>query len=140
MTFYTSFNQLGSFHKVWKYILGNVWPRTHPNVYQPLKSVHFKTPVARSSFLSKSLSVSIQHQLNQNKVSWCCIENDNDFEKNEDRATGLLKWTDFSCWWGIFGLPINTDTVCHKYLLKTEVLENLNASSKKGSPNCVNMY
>ena len=33
-----------------------------------LKSVHFKNPVARSSFLSKSLSFSIQHQLNQNKV------------------------------------------------------------------------
>ena len=54
-----------------------------------LKSIHFKNPVALSSF-------SIQHQLNQNKVSWCCIENDNDFERNEDRATVFLKWTDFS--------------------------------------------
>ena len=27
--------------------------------------------------------------------SWCCIENDNDFERNEDRATEFLKWTDF---------------------------------------------
>ena len=44
---------------------------------QQLKSVHFKNPVARSSFLLKSLSFSIQHQLNQNKVSWCYIENDN---------------------------------------------------------------
>ena len=35
-----------------------------------IKSVHFKNPVMRSSFLSKSLSFTIQHQLNQNKVSW----------------------------------------------------------------------
>ena len=28
--------------------------------------------------------------------SWCCIENDTDFERNEDRATGFLKWTDFN--------------------------------------------
>ena len=27
--------------------------------------------------------------------SWCCIENDKDFERNEDPATGFLKWTDF---------------------------------------------
>ena len=29
--------------------------------------------------------------------SWCCIENDNDFERNEDRTTRFLKmngWTD----------------------------------------------
>ena len=27
---------------------------------------------------------------------WCYIENDNDFERNENRATVFLKWTDFS--------------------------------------------
>ena len=59
-----------------------------------IKSVHFKNTVARSSFLSKLWSFSIQHQLNQNKVSWC-IENDHNFERNEDRANFLLKWTDF---------------------------------------------
>ena len=26
---------------------------------------------------------------------WCCIENDHNFERNEDRATVFLKWTDF---------------------------------------------
>ena len=60
-----------------------------------LKSVHFKNPVAGSSFLSKSLSFSIQHQLNQNKVSWCYIENDNNFESNEDCTTVFLKWRHF---------------------------------------------
>ena len=29
-------------------------------------------------------------------VSWCCIENYHNFERNEDRATVFLKWTDFS--------------------------------------------
>ena len=29
--------------------------------------------------------------------SWCCNENDNDFERNEDRATVFLKWMDFRC-------------------------------------------
>ena len=51
--------------------------------------------VARSSFLSKLWSFSIQHQLNQHIVSWCYIENDYNFERNEDRATVFLKWTDF---------------------------------------------
>ena len=30
-----------------------------------------------------------------NKVSWCCIENYHNFERNEYRATVFLKWTDF---------------------------------------------
>ena len=38
------------------------------HVINALKSVHFKKPVTRISFLSKVLSFSIQHQLNQNKV------------------------------------------------------------------------
>ena len=29
-------------------------------------------------------------------VSWCCIENDYNFERNEDRATVFLKWADFN--------------------------------------------
>ena len=61
-----------------------------------LKPIHIKNPVAQSSFLSKSLSLSIQHQLNQNNVSWCYIEKDDDFERNEDRATGFLIWMGFS--------------------------------------------
>ena len=60
-----------------------------------INSVSFKNPVAQSSFLSKSLTFTIQHQLNQNKVSWCCIINDNDFERNEHCATVFLIWTDF---------------------------------------------
>ena len=67
-----------------------------------IKSVHFKNPVMRSSFLSKSLSFTIQHQLNQNKFS----ENGNSFERNDRETekafernkcciTGFLKWTDF---------------------------------------------
>ena len=32
---------------------------------------------------------------NQNKVSWCCIETYHNFERNEDRATVFLKWTNF---------------------------------------------
>ena len=32
---------------------------------------------------------------NQNKVSWCIIENDHDFERNEGCVTVFLKWTDF---------------------------------------------
>ena len=55
-------------------------------------SVHFKITFARSSFLSKLWSFSIQHR---NNVSWGCIESDHDFERNEDRTTVILKWTDF---------------------------------------------
>ena len=33
---------------------------------------------------------------NQNKVSWCIIENDHNFERSEDRATLFLKWTDLN--------------------------------------------
>ena len=32
----------------------------------------------------------------QNKVSWCYIENDHNFERNEDCATVFLKRTDFN--------------------------------------------
>ena len=30
-------------------------------------------------------------------VSWCCIENDHNFKRNEDYATVFLKWTGFIC-------------------------------------------
>ena len=33
---------------------------------------------------------------NQNKVSWCIIENDHNFDQNENRVTVFLKWTDFT--------------------------------------------
>ena len=33
---------------------------------------------------------------NQNKVNWCIIENDHNFERNENPAIVFLKWTDFS--------------------------------------------
>ena len=51
---------------------------------QVLKSVHFKKTVAQSSFPSKVLSFSLK-----SKQSY--IENDNAFERNEIRVTGLLK-------------------------------------------------
>ena len=54
-----------------------------------LKSVHFKKPVTRISFLSKVLSFSLK-----SKQSY--IENDNAFERNEICVTGFLKWTDFN--------------------------------------------
>ena len=31
----------------------------------------------------------------KNKVSWCIIENDHNFDKTEDHTTVFLKWTDF---------------------------------------------
>ena len=34
--------------------------------------------------------------------SWCCIENDHNFERNEDCVTFFLKWTDFSKKWDFF--------------------------------------
>ena len=70
---------------VWSFI--NPRWRCFDSWYYALKSVHFKNPVARSSFLSKSLSFSIRNQLNQNKVSWCILENDHIFEGSEDHAT-----------------------------------------------------
>ena len=33
---------------------------------------------------------------NQNKVNWCIIENDHNFERTEDPATVFLKWTDIN--------------------------------------------
>ena len=57
-----------------------------------LKSVYFKKTVTRSSFLSKSLSSSIWHQLTLFWFSSCCIENDNDFERNEDQSRASAYW------------------------------------------------
>ena len=53
-------------------------------IRRSLKSVHFKKPVTRISFLSKLLSFSLK-----SKQSY--IENDNAFERNEIRVTGFLK-------------------------------------------------
>ena len=53
-----------------------------------LKSVHFKKPVAQSSFLSKVLSFLLKAKQSQRK--W------NTFERNENCATVFLKWTDFN--------------------------------------------
>ena len=47
-----------------------------------LKSVHFRNPVTRSSFLSKALSFSL---------TFAHFENDNAFERNEYCATLFLK-------------------------------------------------
>ena len=59
-----------------------------PNYSSTLKSVHFKNTVARFSFFQSCDRF-------QYKISWCCIENDYNFERNEDRATVFLKRTDF---------------------------------------------
>ena len=50
-----------------------------------LKSVHFKKPVTRSSFLSKSVVI-----FNITTTNMITL-----FERNEDPVTGVLKWTDF---------------------------------------------
>ena len=50
-----------------------------------LKSVHFKKPVTWSSFLSKSFVIFNITTTNMTTL----------FERNEDRVTGFLKWTDF---------------------------------------------
>ena len=44
-----------------------------------------------------SFKVVVIFNTNQNKVSWCYIENYHNFERNEDRETVFLKWTNFSC-------------------------------------------
>ena len=63
-----------------------------------VKSVHFKKPLTRISFLSKCC-----HFLwNQRKLYWKWQH----FERNEIRVTGFLKWTDFSTawlWWKMRG-------------------------------------
>ena len=52
----------------------------------PLKSVHFKKSVTQSSFLSKSVVIFVIVILKMTTL----------FERNEDRVTGFLKWTDFT--------------------------------------------
>ena len=54
-----------------------------------LKSVHFKKPVTRSSFLSKSVVIFAVFVLISAKMT-------TRFERNEDRVTDFLKWMDFS--------------------------------------------
>ena len=55
-------------------------------LYFVLKSVHFKNTVAQSSFLSKLWSY-----ITLADVSWYCIKNDHNFERDEDQATVFLK-------------------------------------------------
>ena len=50
-----------------------------------LKSVHFKKPVTRSSFVSKNVAIFVVVTLKMTTL----------FERNEDLITGFLKWTDF---------------------------------------------
>ena len=62
-----------------------------------LKSVHFKKPVTRSSFLSKRVVIFVVVILKMTTL----------FERNEDRVTGFLKWMDFTVHSGkiqIFGI------------------------------------
>ena len=51
-----------------------------------LKSVHFKKPVTRSSYLTKSVVIFVVVILKMTTL----------FARNEDRVTGFLKWTDFT--------------------------------------------
>ena len=50
-------------------------------MYLKVKSVHFKKPVMRSSFLSKSVVIFNIATTNMTTL----------FERNEDRVTGFLK-------------------------------------------------
>ena len=53
-----------------------------------VKSVHFKKSVTRSSFLAKSVVIFSDFVLISAKMTTL-------FERNENRVTGFLKWTDF---------------------------------------------
>ena len=53
-----------------------------------LKFVHFRKPLTRSSFLSKSVVIFAEIKTKSVKMTTL-------FERNEDRVTGFLKWTDF---------------------------------------------
>ena len=66
-----------------------------------LKSVHFKKPVTRSPFLSKSVFIFNITLTNMTTL----------FERNEDRVTGFLKWTDFSHWKFLYSAQIMHCTV-----------------------------
>ena len=68
---------------------------------------------------------------NQNKVGWCIIENDNNFERTEDRATVFLKWMDF--WFSTLSKHIHYSTWVSKHVLKRNVnkTENWERNSSK---------
>ena len=51
-------------------------------------SIHFKKPLTRSSFLSKSVVIFAEIKTKSVKMTTL-------FERNEDRVTGFLKWRDF---------------------------------------------
>ena len=74
---------------------------------------------------------------NHNKVSWCIIENDHNFERTEDRATVIWKWTDFTYIHALgtsFALHLE-DIVdkkrIQKYILSLTVQSNLEIRIKK---------
>ena len=71
---------------------------TKPIKNNYLKSVHFKKPVTRSSFLSKSVVIFNITTTNMTTL----------FERNEDRVTGFLKWTDFNEKFDFFHPKIQT--------------------------------
>ena len=74
-------------------IFKRIWPKRQRNFFKDphednscqLKSIHFKKSVTRSSFLSKSVVIFVIVILKMTTL----------FERNEDRVTGFLKWTDF---------------------------------------------
>ena len=76
----------------------NYWNRFIASFYSKftIKCVHVMIRVARSSVLSILWSFSIQHQLTFSNVSWYYIENDQKFERTEDRTTGIITWTHFT--------------------------------------------
>ena len=79
---YSSFWQIWSIQVTFLEILNTLY-----DFQEILKSVHFKNPVARSSFLSKLFWF--------HNFSICCIENGHNFERNEGCATVFLRWRDF---------------------------------------------
>ena len=56
-----------------------------------LKSVHFKNPVVRSSFLFKMVVIFNTASAESKQSQLMLYENGNNFERNEDCATVFLK-------------------------------------------------
>ena len=61
-----------------------------------LKSVHFNTQLHDPHFFQNCGTFQYNISWLCFDVSWCCIEKYHNFERNEDRTTVILKWTDFS--------------------------------------------
>ena len=81
-----------------------------------LKFVHFKKPVTQSSFLAKSVVIFNITTTNMTTL----------FERNEDRVTGFLKWTDFryrfNFWRYLISIKIATLTDLILYFAPLEFL------------------